>query len=260
MERSHTSCTCTRVHGQIQERNAPVSLMLVFLREGNLPLHTEWVLSCSNRSGDHRRHQALSVGGATHFTGLRGASITSREVVSRSIFLGCLSVAWRLPDLFNDKCTKSVAKVSCSWFKPTTLMRYQNRIQGLEGQFQLRHGLRSCCFSVSSCYTMHRLCACRYVHRSVSIWPQNRQKMYYSQVKIETKLFDTADVSWRESLDGRCFASCVSTDSRWKWRVPSRILHSSASLHPTKFSARDSLHSTTPFTERAGWNNQGSTR
>lgn len=76
-------------------------------------------------------HQPLSVGWATHFTGRRGESITSREVVARSIFLGCLSVAWWLPDLFSGKWTRSVVKVSCSWFKPTALMRYQHRRWGL---------------------------------------------------------------------------------------------------------------------------------
>lgn len=115
--------------------------MLVFLRDGNISpctwnefYHAPTGLVITEDQGCGApcdAYQPLSVGRATHFTGLRGESITSREVVARSVFRGCLSVAWRLPDLFSGKCIGSVVKVSFSWFKPTALMRCQNRWWGL---------------------------------------------------------------------------------------------------------------------------------
>lgn len=81
-----------------------------------------------------------------------------------------------------------------------------------------------------------------------------------SQVKIQTEIAWYCRCVLERVTKWRSFAPCVSADSRWRWRFASRILRSSASVHPTKFSARGSLHSTSPFAERVGWNNQGSTR
>lgn len=71
-------------------------------------------------------HQPCSEGKATNFTGLREKSIIVREVMARNIFLHCLSIAWWFLNLLSGKCTRSVVKVNCSWFKPTALMRWQN--------------------------------------------------------------------------------------------------------------------------------------
>lgn len=81
MERCHVSSICTKVHGQIQEKYAPISLMLVFLRDGNISPCT-WNEFYHAPTGlviteDHGcgapcgAYQPLSVGRATHFTGLR---------------------------------------------------------------------------------------------------------------------------------------------------------------------------------------------